>query len=137
MVELTPMDMKNLTIQQLEELINIRHSDISVYIGQRGRVCLTGDVSYACLNGLSVQINLEQAELDDVMEDSSFQHAFKSFNLSDEDVETVLTALKQKADFHTQSRKDNVDAAVVDWVNSVILRIEDQHALNAGEQLKQ
>tara|TARA_R100000781_G_C4062488_1_gene121523 strand:+ start:289 stop:678 length:390 start_codon:yes stop_codon:yes gene_type:complete len=126
MANLTSMDMKNLTIQQLEEIVNIRAADLSVYIGLRGKVCLTGDVSHASLNGLSVQINLEQAELDDVMEDDCFKHAFKTLNLSDEDMETVLLALKQKADFHTQNRKDKADDAVVAWVNSVICRVEDQ-----------
>ena len=77
MADLTPMDIKNLTIQQLEEIINIRAADLSVYIGLRGKFCLSGDVSHATLNGLSVQINLEQAELDDVMEDESFKQAFK------------------------------------------------------------
>jgi len=78
MVDLTPTDIENLTIQQLEEIINIRRNDFLVYIGLRGQVCLTGDVSNATLNGLSVQINLEQAELDDVMEDECFKHAFNT-----------------------------------------------------------
>tara|TARA_R110002020_G_scaffold114992_2_gene264493 strand:+ start:861 stop:1247 length:387 start_codon:yes stop_codon:yes gene_type:complete len=123
MTKLTPMDMKNLTIQQLEEIINIRAADLSVYIGSRGMTCLSGDVSNASLNGLSVQINLEQAELDDVMEDDCFKHAFKDFTFSDEDLETILLALKQKADFHSHAGHES-DEAVVAWLNSVILRVE-------------
>ena len=74
--ELTNMQIKNLTIQQLERIIDIRANDFSVFIGIRGKVCLSSEVSHASLNGLSVQINLETAQLDDVIEDQGFNMAF-------------------------------------------------------------
>ena len=75
--ELTPVEIKNLTLEQLRQIFEIRAADISVYIGIHGRVCLTSEVESACLNGAFVQVNLETAALDDVMDDSAFQHAFE------------------------------------------------------------
>ena len=75
--ELTDMQIKHLTIQQLERIIDIRAGDFSVYMGIRGKVCLTSEVSHASLNGLCVQINLETAQPGDVMEDQGFQTAFE------------------------------------------------------------
>lgn len=48
----------------------------------------------------------------------------KTLNLSDEDIETIITALKQKADWHTKNHSGKVDDAVVAWINSVIFRVE-------------
>ena len=84
MTDLTPMQIKNLPLETLNQIINIRANDINVYIGKHGNILLTGDVRQAVLNGLSVQINLEQADLDDIMQNSCFQHAFKDLNLSTE-----------------------------------------------------
>tara|TARA_A100000172_G_scaffold80712_1_gene71064 strand:+ start:2845 stop:3204 length:360 start_codon:yes stop_codon:yes gene_type:complete len=74
--ELSDIHIKNLTIQELERIIDIRANDFSVYIGNTGKVLLTSDVSHASLNGLLVQINLETAQLENVMEDRGFQIAF-------------------------------------------------------------
>ena len=74
--ELSDMQIKNLTIQELEHIIDIRANDFSVYIGNTGKVLLTSEVSHATLNGLMVQINLETAQLDNVMDHPGFQIAF-------------------------------------------------------------
>ena len=75
--ELTAGEIKDFTLEQLRQILEIRADDISVYIGiANGRLQLTGEVESACLNGAIVQVNLETASLDDVMQDESFQHAF-------------------------------------------------------------
>jgi hypothetical protein len=75
--ELTAVEIKDFTLEQLRQIFEIRADDISVFIGvANGRLQLTGEVESACLNGASVQVNLETASLDDVMEDPSFQFAF-------------------------------------------------------------
>ena len=77
MVELTPVEIKDLTLEQLRQIFEVRAADISVYIGNHGRVCLSSEIESACLNGAIVQVNLETAALDDVMDDSAFQYAFE------------------------------------------------------------
>lgn len=74
---MTPMDAKNLTLDDLKMILQVRASDITVYIGLRGNVCLTGEIMDAVINGAQVQVNLESSKLDDVMQNSSFAMAFK------------------------------------------------------------
>jgi len=124
MVDLSSMDIKNLTIQQLQEIINIRAEDLNVYIGSQNKVCLTGEVLNASLNGLTVQINLEQAEYDNVMQDEMFQEAFAK-QLTKEDIDTIILALKQKADWHTKNYTGKVDDALIMYLNGLILKLED------------
>ena len=75
--ELTPVEIKDFTLEQLRLIFEIRAADIEIFIGvANGRLQLTGEVENACLNGAMVQVNLKTSVLDDVMEDESFQHAF-------------------------------------------------------------
>jgi len=75
--ELTPVEIKDFTLEQLRQIFEIRAADIDVFIGIHGRVCLSSEIESACLNGAIVQVNLETAALDDVLEDESFQYALK------------------------------------------------------------
>jgi hypothetical protein len=77
MSELTPVEIKDLTLEQLRQIFEIRAADISVYIGNHGRVCISSEIESVCLNGAIVQVNLETAVLEDVMDDSAFQYAFE------------------------------------------------------------
>jgi len=75
----TSAEINNLTIAELERIITLRAKDITVFIGTvPGKVLLTGDIHNVSLNGSMVQINLETAALDSVMENNSFQAAFGS-----------------------------------------------------------
>jgi hypothetical protein len=75
--ELTAVEIKDFTLEQLRQIFEIRAADIDVFIGiGNGRFQLSSGVESACLNGAIVQINLETALLDDVMDDESFQRAF-------------------------------------------------------------
>ena len=74
---MTPMDAKNLTLDELEMILRVRASDVTVYIGMRGNICLTSEVLDAGLNGAQVQLNLKSSKLDDVMQDSNFAMAFE------------------------------------------------------------
>ena len=75
--DLSIVEIKDLTLEQLRQIFEIRSDDISVFIGAvDGRKVLAGEVESACLNGPIVQVNLRSASLDDVMEDPSFQFAF-------------------------------------------------------------
>ena len=74
---MTPMDAKNLTLDDLKMILQVRAADVTVYVGMHNNVCLSGEVIDAGLNGLQVQLNLESSKLDDVMQDSSFAMAFK------------------------------------------------------------
>jgi len=76
--ELTPVEIKDFTLEQLRLIFEIRAADIDVFIGVgNGRLQLSSGVESACLNGAIVQVNLETSVLDDVMEDESFQYALK------------------------------------------------------------
>ena len=84
--DLSIVEIKDLTLEQLRQIFEIRSDDISVFIGvTSGRRLprrvprpgqLAGEVESAVLNGPIVQVNLKSASLDDVMEDPSFQFAF-------------------------------------------------------------
>jgi len=50
----------------------------------------------------------------------------RPFFFNEDDIMTIEAALKLKADFHTNNRKDNVDDAIVAYCNSVLMRLEMQ-----------
>ena len=76
MPKLTPVQIKDLSLENLRDILELRASDISIFIGQRGKVLLTSELESAFLNGAMVQVNLETAALADVLDDDAFQYAF-------------------------------------------------------------
>jgi len=76
MPKLTPVQIKDLSLENLRDILELRASDISIFIGQRGKVLLTSELESAFLNGAMVQVNLETAALADVMDDDAFDYAF-------------------------------------------------------------
>jgi hypothetical protein len=90
MRKLTPVQIKDIPLEELMRILEIRAADLSIYIGNRGKVCLSGAIESVFLNGATVQINLETAALDDVMDDKAFRWAFavedfwRAFNAEEE-----------------------------------------------------
>jgi hypothetical protein len=79
MRKLTPAQIMDIPLEELRRILEIRAVEsgfFNVYIGSRGKVCLTSEIESICMNGATVQINLATAALDDVMEDEAFQYAF-------------------------------------------------------------
>ena len=58
----------SLSNEEICRLIFILSDRIDVYIGRMGRMQIASTISSVSLNGPSVQINLETAELDDMRE---------------------------------------------------------------------
>jgi hypothetical protein len=59
-------------------VINMLSDRLDVYVGLLNNHCIASPVAFACLNGTMVQINLHLADLDDLQEDSFFEHAMKA-----------------------------------------------------------
>ena len=59
-------------------LINMLSDRLDVYVGLLNNRCISSGVSFACLNGTSVQINLRLADLDDLTENPFFENALKA-----------------------------------------------------------
>jgi hypothetical protein len=78
MRELTPVQIKDIPLAELRRILEIRAADFNVYIGNRGKVCLSSGIESVCINGASIQINLETAALDDVLDDEAFRWAFRA-----------------------------------------------------------
>jgi hypothetical protein len=76
MQKLTPAQIKDIPLSELARILEIRAADFDIYIGNRGKVCMSSVIESVCLNGAIVQINLATAMLDDVMDDGAFQYAF-------------------------------------------------------------
>ena len=62
-------------------LINAVSSRLDVYLGSIGLVCISTEVEYAHMNGMTVQVNTTMAQLDDMREDDQIQHAMKMYEL--------------------------------------------------------
>ena len=58
----------SLSNEDICHLIFILSDRIDVYIGKMDRMQIASTISSVCLNGPTVQINLETAELDDMRE---------------------------------------------------------------------
>tara|TARA_B110000977_G_C10649906_1_gene327536 strand:- start:26 stop:310 length:285 start_codon:yes stop_codon:yes gene_type:complete len=73
------IDLANtLSNEDLCTLINAVAPRLNIYVGSMGRVCISSEVGHACLNGMTVQINTEMAQLDDMREDDGIQYALEN-----------------------------------------------------------
>jgi hypothetical protein len=67
-----------LSNEDLCTLINAVAPRLNIYLGSMGGVCISTEVGYACLNGMTVQINTEMAQLDDMRENDGIQYALEN-----------------------------------------------------------
>jgi len=65
-------DLSNDEIAHLLEIVSNR---IDVFVGSFGNLQVTSEIASVCMNGPSVQVNLELAEHDSMMEDKHFAAA--------------------------------------------------------------
>ena len=56
-------------------LLNALSDRMTVFYGCLNRVQLSSDVAWVCTNGVSIQINTDSAELEDLIEDRAFSYA--------------------------------------------------------------
>ena len=61
------------------ELFNHFANRCHVFSGSLGRCCITSEVTWACLNGSTIQINTESSDLDSMADDSFFRHALEQY----------------------------------------------------------
>jgi hypothetical protein len=52
-------------------------------------VCISTEVEYAHMNGMTVQVNTTMAQLDDMREDDQIQHAMKMYELRNPEKEVL------------------------------------------------
>lgn len=62
----------NLNLKERCEVINMitLSSDCSAFVGSLSKHMISSEIDHACLNGLTIQVNLKLAELDDLSDDS-------------------------------------------------------------------
>lgn len=65
----------SLSNTQICDLLNCVGSRIDVFYGLHNMCCLSSEFSSACMNGPSIQINCETADLDDLIEHEFFAYA--------------------------------------------------------------
>ena len=65
----------NLSNNQICELLNRVGSRLDIFYGLHNMCCLSSEFSSACMNGPSIQINCETADLDDLIEHEFFAYA--------------------------------------------------------------
>jgi uncharacterized membrane protein (DUF4010 family) len=70
-------------------LINAVSSRLEVYLGSIGLVCISTEVEYAHMNGMTVQVNTTMAQLEDIREDDQIQHAMKMYELRNPEKEVA------------------------------------------------
>lgn len=70
----------NLSNENICDLINIIAPRLDVFFGKLNRHCLSSGVDFACMNGATIQINCESAELEDLVENEFFKSAVESGN---------------------------------------------------------
>ena len=69
----------SLSNENFVELFNHFANRCHVYSGLLGRCQITSDVSWACLNGSTIQINTESSDLDSMADDSFFRRALDQY----------------------------------------------------------
>ena len=70
----------NLTNEEACQLINIFSNRCDVYIGLLGNCCISSGISWAGMNGATIQINLELAENSTIADDEFVTYAIKKHN---------------------------------------------------------
>ena len=70
-------------------LINAVSSRLEVNLGSIGLVCISTEVEYAHMNGMTVQVNTTMAQLEDIREDDQIQHAMKMYELRNPEKEVA------------------------------------------------
>ena len=65
----------NLSNNQICELLNRVGRRLDIYYGLHNMCCLSSEFSFASMNGPSIQINCETADLDDLIEHEFFAYA--------------------------------------------------------------
>ena len=68
----------NLSNENICDLINIIAPRLDVFFGKLNRHSLSSGVDFACMNGATIQINCESAELEDLVENEFFKSAVES-----------------------------------------------------------
>ena len=69
----------SLTNENFVELFNHFANRCHVYSGLLGRCQITSEVTWACLNGSTIQINTESSDLDSMADDSFFRRALEQY----------------------------------------------------------
>ena len=69
----------SLSNENFVELFNHFANRCHVYSGLLGRCQITSQVSWACLNGSTIQINTESSDLDSMADDSFFRRALEQY----------------------------------------------------------
>ena len=66
-----------LSIADIAVMLATKQEQIIVFVGMRGNVCLTSDVESITVNGDCIQLNLETATYDDVLQAPEFSEVSK------------------------------------------------------------
>ena len=69
----------SLNNESFVELFNHFANRCHVYSGLLGRCQITSEVTWACLNGSTIQINTESSDLDSMADDSFFRRALEQY----------------------------------------------------------
>lgn len=69
----------NLSNEELLTLLNMTSDRFFIYLGTLGGLQISAKISWATLNGASIQINTELSELDDISEDPEIAEGLASF----------------------------------------------------------
>jgi hypothetical protein len=66
-----------LSIADIAVMLEAKREEIIVFVGMRGNVCMTTEVESITVNGDCVQLNLETATYDDVLQSPEFSEVSK------------------------------------------------------------
>lgn len=69
----------NLTNEELLTLLNMTRERFYIYLGTLGNLQISTKISWATLNGPSIQINTDLADLSDMSEDPEVAEGLASF----------------------------------------------------------
>lgn len=68
----------NLTNEELLTLLNMTSERFYIYLGTLGNLQITTKISWVTLNGPTIQINTQLADLDDMSDDPEIAEGLKS-----------------------------------------------------------